>query len=390
MVGAGRLDGRQTGHQMVPDRVAIGQDLARRPPRRQTPRRALFVGHRHGAQIPRPAVAVPGIEGVVDLAVEVGDALFVEAAGGVPADQLAALQRRGGDPGVQRLGLGREEEGLVGAHLVGVHHDLGPPVADLGRMAARLGLGLDEPVAVEVEQVVVEAPAGPGLVPLGRQGIGVGRRAVTRRVGVEEALAPVGVLGRHEDHDGVGHPAAHGRIARGQQVSRCCHGGVGGADLVAVNRIGQPDDHRLVGDDGAGLGGRGAARIGQGAGVGLDLVQPGDVGRRSDGGPEHGTSLVGAGLFADHHPVGRGGPQGLEIAQDVGRARDPLAAVVAQHRLHRGDRRVIVRARDQRRGDRRLGPARRGDGKGRQGERQDGGQKAAERHRSSPEIRPPV
>ena len=315
--------------------VGVGEDLARAAAGGQAPGRPDLVGHGDGAQITRPAVAIAGIEGVEDLAVEIGQTRRIEPGAGVAAEQGAVLQGARPDPRVQRLGLGREEEGLVRAHLVAVDDHLGPPVADQGGVTLGFGLGLDEPVAVQVEQIMVVAAAGPGLVPLGRGGVGIGQGAAARGEAVEETLAPVRVLGRDEDDDGVGQPGLGGRV--GQQATGGLHGGVGGADLIAVDRIGHPDQDRLIRDQGGGLLGRGAARIGQGAGVGLDLVQPGDVGGRADGGPEQGAALPTRRIVADGDLVGGCGLQRFEIATDVGGARDLLTAVIAQGLADGGD-----------------------------------------------------
>ncbi|MNE49246.1 hypothetical protein D3C80_1437500 [compost metagenome] len=174
---------------------------------------------------------------------------------------------------------------------MGIDHHLGPPVADQGGVALRLRLGLDEPVAVQVEQIVVETARRPRLGPFGRQGVAVGLRPQTRLEAVDEALAPVGVLGRDEDHHDVLQPPLRLGVGGVGQAPGGGHGGVGGADLIAVDGIGHPDHGRSVVDEGAGLLGRGSARIGQGVGRRLDRLQPGDVARRADGGPEQGTAL---------------------------------------------------------------------------------------------------
>ncbi|MNY09303.1 hypothetical protein D3C86_1422130 [compost metagenome] len=320
---------------MALDRVGVGDDLAGAPARHQAARRPLLIGHGDGAEIGGPAVAVAGIEGVVGLTREIGQAGLIEARAVVAAEAFAGVQYLRIDPGVQRIGLWREEEARIRAHLVGIDQDLGPPVADQGGVALGFRLGLDEPVAVQVEQVVVIAARRPGLGPFRRQRVGVGLGAQTGLEAVDEAVAPVGVLGRDEDDHGVLHPALRLGVGGVHQAARGGHGGVGGADLVAVHRIGHPDDDRGVVDEGAGLIRRGAARIAQRPRRGLDLIQPGDVGGRADGGPEQGAAFPGRAIVAHDHAVGRRGAQDLEIAAHLGGTGDARAGRMAQDRVLR-------------------------------------------------------
>ena len=312
---------------------------------REAAGRGLLVGHANRALEDRPRLAVSGIEGVVDLADEIGPAALVEAlAVGAPEE----IERRDlalGDVGVQRVGRRSEVIGVLAALLVQVHVDVRPVVARDLDAAAGLGLGLGEPVAIHVEQVVVRAPARPRLVVLRVVGGGIGHRRAALQVLEHEPGPAVGVLHRIDEHEGLAEHGLHVGVALGgQQVIRLHQGRVRRGDLVAVDAVSQPDDDR-GGLDQAGLvGRRHTARIGQLLQVRLHLLEAGDALRTADDHQPQGPAFPGAGVFEQARPGGRGLLEGLEVWPDLLGRGDLRTGVVAKHLADGGDSRVVLRA----------------------------------------------
>ena len=106
------------------DAVLISEQQAIVAFERQRPRRRLLVGHADGAVEDRPALAVPGIEGVVVFADEVSEAPFVESRGVVAAEDVEPLALFLRHERIDRIGRGREVVGAVAAHLVKIDRDL--------------------------------------------------------------------------------------------------------------------------------------------------------------------------------------------------------------------------------------------------------------------------
>ena len=106
--------------EVVHHAVAVGHHGAVVAGERQRPRRRLLVGHADRAVEHRPAVAVAGVEAVVDLADVVGPAALVEAGGVGPAEQVEAGDLALGVVRVQRVGRRGEVVGVVAALLVQV------------------------------------------------------------------------------------------------------------------------------------------------------------------------------------------------------------------------------------------------------------------------------
>ena len=187
----------------------------------QAARGRLLVGHADGALVHRPRLAVAGIERVVDLADEVGEAALVEARGVGAAERVEPLRLRRRDVGVDGIGRRREVVRAFATHLVQIDDDVREVVERDLLASARLRLGPRDPVAVHVEQVVVGAATGPRLIALRGQAIAIGHGRAARLVLEDEARAPVGVLERVDEHQRVARDLVGHRIVdRGQQVIR--------------------------------------------------------------------------------------------------------------------------------------------------------------------------
>ena len=196
-----------------------------------------------------PGLAVAGVEGVEDLADEVGLARGVEARGDRAPEGLVPLLLRPGDVRVERLRGRREEVRRVAAHLVQVHRHVRVPVQEQPQPAACFRLGLGEPVAVHVEEVVVRPATRPPLVVLRRRGLRVGRSAAAEAVGGQKPGSPVGVLQGVDEHEGLAPHEVRSRVLlRGQEVVGQGQGRVRGRDLVAVDAVHEPHHGRHLAD----------------------------------------------------------------------------------------------------------------------------------------------
>ena len=91
-----------------------------------------------------------------------------------------------------------------------------------------------------------------------------------------------------------------------------------------------------------GLGGRGLARVVELVHGGANFGQAADVGFRADDGADELAALPGLAILEDLHPVRLGGGQGVQVADDVGVARDAVAQIVAQHFLGGGNGGIVA------------------------------------------------
>ena len=289
-VPGGGESGLDRCREVVQHAVAVREQVPVRPPQLERAGARLLVRHAQGAVAHRPHVHVAGIEEVVHVPVEVREAAFVEP----PRDRLPEhVHERDLPLAVPRIGgrrRGREEVGRVPAHLVEIHHDLGPEFEEDVHLAARLGLTLDEEVPVQVEQVVVPPAARPRLVVLGGDPDFVGPPGLGNPVLVHEAVAPVGILHGVDEDEGFRENQFDVRISLGrEQVVGLGHGGAAGTDLVPVHAVherrhdGQLVQKRL----GFSLGERAGVREPRESR--LHLVEPRHAARRSDHEDDEGT-----------------------------------------------------------------------------------------------------
>ena len=181
---------------------------------------ALLVGHPGGDEPGRGhGVAVAHVEEVVDVAVEVVDALALELLGHRGAvDVVDPVDRLVGDLVIDGIGVRREEVARA-AHLVRVDEQRAGVLAQQLELGVGLGLGAGEPVAVEVEAVEVAA-----------------------RV----SLAPVGVLDREQDDDRVGEDPVRGAVAAVGELVEHPQRPFGPRLLAAVDVGGDPEDRRIA------------------------------------------------------------------------------------------------------------------------------------------------
>ncbi len=190
-------------------------------------------------------VAVAHVEEVVDVAVEVRDALTVELGLHRRAvDVVDPVHRLVGDLVVDRVGVGREEVGRP-AHLVGIDEQRARVLAQELDLGVGLGLGACEPVAVHVEPVEVAAGVG---------------------------LAAVRVLDRQEHDDRVVEDLARGAVVAVGQLVEDPQRAVGAGLLAAVHVGGHPQDRRVAAGDLPRPPGR-RARVTQGLCGTLDVAQ---------------------------------------------------------------------------------------------------------------------
>jgi hypothetical protein len=240
----------------------VGEDGVVIPAEGQPARRRLFVGHRHGAVESRPGVAVARIERVVHLADEVREPAPVELRRVGAAEHVERPPLRLGDERIDRVGRRGEVVRRVPAHLVQVHDDLRIPLQQRPGAPLRFGLRHREVVAVHVEEVVVRPPARPGLVMLRRLRIGIRFGRAAQQVASDEPVAAVGVLHRVDDDESLPQRQVHvGVAARRQEVIRLGQRGVGRGDLVAVDAVDEPHDHRQRRDQLRGVGAAGGERL---------------------------------------------------------------------------------------------------------------------------------
>ena len=190
-------------------------------------------------------VAVAHVEQVVDVPVEVRDALPVELGLHRRAvDVVDPVHRLVGDLVVDRIGVRREEVGRP-AHLVRVDEQRARVLAQELDLAVGLGLGASEPVAVHVEPVEVAA-------------------------GVR--LAAVRVLDRQEHDDRVVEDLPGRAVVAVGELVEHAHGCVGARLLAAVDVGGDPEDGGIATGDLSRLSCRGA-RVTQRLGRALDVAQ---------------------------------------------------------------------------------------------------------------------
>ena len=245
---------------------------------------------------------------------------------------------------VVRHRLRREVVRRIAAHLVEVDEHQRVPLLEHAHSPERLGLGERDPIAVEVEEVVVGATARPSLVVLGRQPIEVWSDAVALREVLDEAVAAIRVLGRVDQHqhvlaDGVDHRVA----LRRQQVIGGEHRGIRRGDLVPVDAVGEPDHRRQRGHQSIRFVLGGGPRVGERAHAGADLLQPGEVARRTDRDIDERAALPGARVLPHANPIGCRSLQRFEVTQDLLRRRDGAPRLESEHRLESGDRGVVAR-----------------------------------------------
>ena len=289
-----------------------------------------------------PHVHVSGIEEVVRVAVEVGEAPPVEHCGVGLAEGVHELDLRFGEPRVGRRLRGWEEVGRVTTHLVEVGHDLRTVLHEDPHLPPGLHLTLDEQVPVQVEEVVVPPPPGPRLVPLRRHRVRVRPSGGRLLVGSHVTGPTVGVLHGIDEDQALPEDQFHVRVALGgQEVVRLGHGGATRADLVSVDSVEDHGHHRQPGQEGVGLGGGEATGIVEEAQVLLDGVEPGNALRRADDHDHQGTALPALGVPDEPGPVRRGSVERLEVADHVRRRRDGVPEAVADHLLQGGDVRIV-------------------------------------------------
>ncbi len=123
-VARGGDRGRERGGRVLDDAPTQSEQRAVAPTVDQAARRGLLVGHADRPLEDRPALAVAGVEGVEDLAHEVGEAVRVEAPGVVASEGVEPPALLGRDVRVGRRRRRGEEVALLAAHLVEVDGDL--------------------------------------------------------------------------------------------------------------------------------------------------------------------------------------------------------------------------------------------------------------------------
>ena len=279
---------------------------------------------------------------------------------------------------------GLEKERGLGAHLVVVGRDLGPPAVPERHPPPALPERRREPVAVEVEEVVVRPPLRPRLVVLPVLRVGHGHGAPPAVGPVDEAVAPVRVEERVEQHDDL---AEHGLdlALGGGEVVEVDERGLGPRRLVPVDGVPLVHDGRHPGD--LGVGDR-LGRLAQPDVLGLDLAQPRQVLRRRHDRVDEPAALVRRPVEPEHD-ARRRRRDGLDVADDLLGPRVPLADREAQDLGRRRDGRVVGRRPRHGvldgEGDGRLGRQRGGEGEG--GERGEQAHGAGEG--AAPNLPPP-
>src|SRR5438105_15901234 len=104
MAGGGRFAGCDRRHEVTAYGIAIRYGSVVRAPHDKASRGVIFVGHRDGPEVDRPAVAITGIPGIVSVAREVTEAELVEIFGVAFADVVLILALKFGHVRVKRVG----------------------------------------------------------------------------------------------------------------------------------------------------------------------------------------------------------------------------------------------------------------------------------------------
>ena len=313
-----------------------------------------------------PRGAVAGEELLVPLAGEVRVAASVERARLLVGERVLPLAHRQGAQRVERVSRGREEVAVVGAHLVAVDHQLRQPGGDLAHARA-LGQAHRQPVPVEVEQVVVASAPGPdgGVREVVLVGVGdlVGERRNLRQI----ARAAVGVLERLDEDDQVAAHRLRALVGAGHQPPGQGAGGVGAAQLVAMDAVGQHRDGLRRGRRPGGGGRQPGIQLGDVRAP--EALEVGDGRRVRDRQHHQGTPLERAAEL-EQRRARRGRVQRAEPGQRLLGQQRPRGGVCTRDRLQRRDGRVEHGAGDHRRDSQALHAAveRRGHGRGRPAE----------------------
>ena len=109
-----------------------------------------------------------------------------------------------------------------------------------------------------------------------------------------------------------------------------------------MHAVGEPSDRGLVLDNGGGFGVGRLAGIGQLLDIGAYLVEPSDIGRRSDIGVNELSAFPRSRVFV-HFDLRRPRfAQRPQIFDHLGMRNDAVARGVTQDLLHRGNGRVVA------------------------------------------------
>ena len=186
-----------------------------------------------------------------------------------------------------------------------IDRDLRVPFEVGALHVARLHLRGDHVVAVEIEAVaVVAAEDRPRLAVLCGERFGVaGRDRVVPR---HEPLVAVRVLADVDEDDGVAQRFERRRLVRRGELVEHLHHRLERGRLVAVDRVGQPDDEGRARRDSPRLLRRCRARVCEAAHRGFDLVDAAQILRRGDGDDVLRPPLVRLADVIDPHAI-RGG-----------------------------------------------------------------------------------
>ena len=174
----------------------------------------------------------------------------------------------------------------------------------------------------------------------GRRWIGRCFKAARSFEGCLEAGAPVGVLHRVDDDDGLVEDPVDRRIVFcSEQVIGESERGIGARDFIAMHAIGQPDNGRRPGNQVRALTRRKRARSDR-LDVGLDLVDAGHVLRRADDAVDQLPAFPGARILIELHPVRGGVGQHFHVGKRIGRRGNLLAGRIAKGFLKRRNGRI--------------------------------------------------
>ena len=342
-IGGHHFGRRQAGDVVMLDRFAISQKRAIAPAPDQTPRRGLFIGHRHGTLQGRPHIAIAGIEGIKDFTSEIIIAELVKPAAVIAPDQVLGVALALDHMRVEGLGRWRKEITAVAAHFMRIDDDHRTPVQHRRNAAACFWLGHRKPVAIHVKQIVVGATTRPGLVMLGSETVLVGLQATCGSKTVHKARPPIGVLDRINNDNGlVEDPVDTGIIARCEQVIGGAQAGIGRGNLIAMHAIGEPDHGRRRGDQAV------AHVSGQSAGVcqllqiGLDVIEARHGVRIGDDGVGERAAFPAGRVVNDLNAVGGSCLQGPEIGNRLIGRCDFSTKFMTQYRLRGRNLRIVL------------------------------------------------
>ena len=176
----------------------------------------------------------------------------------------------------------------------------------------------------------------------GGGGLRIGIDRTPEQVVGEEPVPAVRILHRVDDHQRLAQRQIDiGALTSGEQMVGLLECGLPRRNLVAVNAMDEPDDHRQFGNEPIGVSRSGAEHLHPPP----DVVQPGDALARSHNEVMKRPALPTRRVVHQASAIRRSFRQRFEVTAYLVRCGDLLPGIVPDDRFQRGDRRIVLRAR---------------------------------------------